>query len=84
MSAADEFGLWLVASLRSVGPATTPTLPRIPLRRIVTQLARRIRRWQRHRVERRELAALSDHELRDIGMNRYEIAHLGCNTFWRA
>ncbi|GGG31157.1 hypothetical protein GCM10010964_18880 [Caldovatus sediminis] len=31
-------------------------------------------RWRRRMTEAHELAALSDRELRDIGLNRYEVA----------
>jgi uncharacterized protein YjiS (DUF1127 family) len=36
---------------------------------------RRFRAWRRRRTELHELAALSDRELRDIGMNAYERAY---------
>jgi uncharacterized protein YjiS (DUF1127 family) len=84
---ADELALWLIASLRigsdRDGSAdacclkNTGTVPSVrnPLRPAVTLPARVLRVWWRHRIERRELAALSDRELRDIGLNRYELAH---------
>lgn len=95
MSNADELGLWLIASLRSGigrdGSAgacrlkdARPAPPmRNPLRRAVTLLARVLRMWRRRAVERHELAALSDRELRDIGLNRYELAHVIRKPFWK-
>src|SRR5690348_18342728 len=87
MAHVEECGLWLIASLRSgVGPeGSAGAVPRSdrrtaplpdPLRELVRVLAEALRAWRRHSVERRELAALLDYELRDIGRDWHEIAHV--------
>ena len=39
--------------------------------------------WQRRCRERDQLAGLSERELRDMGMTRYEAAALARRPFWR-
>jgi uncharacterized protein YjiS (DUF1127 family) len=78
------------------GPPRAPGLPvaqrfrhlaeylRAPIRRWLA--LRQIRAW-RTRVEnarqRRMLAQMSDRELRDIGINRYEIEFVSRQSRWR-
>jgi uncharacterized protein YjiS (DUF1127 family) len=42
-------------------------------------LLSRIRRWREHRRSWRQLAAMSDRELQDIGVCRADVAH----HYWR-
>ena len=39
--------------------------------------------WQRRGMERRELARLSERELRDFGLSRGEAHTESCKPFWR-
>ena len=40
--------------------------------------------WRRRARSRAELAQMSDHDLRDIGLTRAEVAHESAKPFWRA
>lgn len=51
-----------------------PRMPRVPLPPV--------RRWARVRRERRLLAGLSDHMLRDIGLSRAEVMREAARPFW--
>ena len=50
------------------------------IRRVAAQLAT----WQRRLRERDRLAAMTDRELRDVGIARFEAAALARKPFWRA
>jgi hypothetical protein len=41
------------------------------------------RGWHRARRHRRELAALSDHMLRDIGLSRADVEREALRPFWQ-
>ena len=40
--------------------------------------------WAERVAERRHLAELDDHLLRDIGLNRAEVEHVSSKPFWRS
>jgi uncharacterized protein YjiS (DUF1127 family) len=42
-----------------------------------------LRQWRRRLHDRRELAALSDTMLHDIGISRAEATYLASRPFWR-
>jgi uncharacterized protein YjiS (DUF1127 family) len=42
-----------------------------------------VRRWRRARRDRRELASLSDHMLRDIGLSRADVEREALRPFWQ-
>jgi uncharacterized protein YjiS (DUF1127 family) len=46
----------------------------------IKALAEKLHEWQRYRASLRELAQLSDRELRDIGLSRSEIAFIARKT----
>ncbi len=53
------------------------------LRRVIMRLAGRLRLWRRRIAESYELRSLSDRELRDFSVNRYEVHHeLRKPIFW--
>ena len=41
-------------------------------------------RWAERAAERRHLAELDDHLLKDIGLNRAEVEAVSTKPFWRA
>jgi uncharacterized protein YjiS (DUF1127 family) len=53
-------------------------------RRLFAELVALIREWQRRARSRRELAALSDRCLRDIGATRYDAYREARKPFWHA
>lgn len=53
------------------------------LRPLIQTAADLICDWHRRRMERRELACLSDRELRDFGLSRGEAHTELCKPFWR-
>jgi len=50
----------------------------------VAEFVALFKEWQRRAHGRAELAALSDRELRDIGVTRYEARREIGKSFWRA
>ena len=54
------------------------------LRRVLARMASELRTWRRRSRDRRELAAMSDHSLRDIGLTRYDAVWEASKPFWRA
>jgi uncharacterized protein YjiS (DUF1127 family) len=55
-----------------------------PRGRFIAEAIALINEWRRRARGRRELAALSDRCLRDIGVTRYEAAREINKPFWRA
>ena len=53
-------------------------------RRLFAELRALIDEWRRRAQGRRELAALSDRCLRDIGLTRYDANREARKPFWRA
>ncbi len=47
------------------------------------RLAATLRLWRRRADSRRALAGLTDHQLRDIGICRYDARLEGAKPFWR-
>lgn len=71
-----------MAHVQSMGglPATT----RAPFRRALAEALALVREWRRRASGRRELAALCDRCLRDIGVTRYDAEREVRKPFWRA
>ena len=57
---------------------------RVVARRTVRRVTRLLRLWRRRMAESDELRAMSDRELRDCGISRYEVEHEAKQAFWRA
>ena len=55
-----------------------------PRRRSFQDFVTLFNEWRRRARGRNELAALSDRELRDIGLTRYDARHEVDQPFWRA
>lgn len=55
-----------------------------PHRHTLGDLVALYKEWRRRARGRAELAALSDRELRDIGVTRYDAHHEIGKPFWRA
>jgi uncharacterized protein YjiS (DUF1127 family) len=69
------------AALESAGPGTAArAMPR--LRAGLTSLVLRLLRWQELARERRALAAMDDHMLKDIGLTRADAAREAGRWFW--
>lgn len=49
-----------------------------------TRLSASVSVWLERRRARKELGALDDHMLRDIGLTRYEAEQIASKPFWRA
>ena len=60
--------------MRAISLTRLPSLPRLPLPPL--------RRWARTARERRHLAEMSDHMLRDIGLTRAEALDEAARPFW--
>jgi uncharacterized protein YjiS (DUF1127 family) len=52
-------------------------------RGLARQLAARVRLWRRRARSRRALAGLSDHQLKDIGICRFDAKIESDKPFWR-
>jgi uncharacterized protein YjiS (DUF1127 family) len=61
-----------------------PQVQAVPPRRTLQNFVALFKEWQRRAHGRAELAALSDRELRDIGVTRYEARREIGKSFWRA
>ena len=55
-----------------------------PFAQLLHLLGDTLHAWRRRYVERRELAALSELELHDIGKSRTDVAFEAEKPFWRA
>lgn len=51
--------------------------------RVRARLRRALRRWRDRHDQRTTLAQLTDRELRDFGMSRWDAAHEAAKPFWR-
>jgi uncharacterized protein YjiS (DUF1127 family) len=51
---------------------------------LLCRLSDAVLAWSERAGQRRELAALSERELRDIGLNRLDVARETAKPFWRA
>ena len=63
--------------------ATQRPHARIFLRRVVKRVMHMLSSWRRSVAESNELRAMSDRELRDIGISRYDTVHRANQGFWR-
>jgi len=54
------------------------------LHHLLARIGSEIAEWRRRSRDRRELAAMSDRSLRDIGLTRYDATYEASRPFWRA
>jgi uncharacterized protein YjiS (DUF1127 family) len=54
------------------------------LHHVLVRMASAVSEWRRRSRDRRELAAMSDRSLRDIGLTRYDATYEASKPFWRA
>ncbi|HUA56786.1 MAG TPA: DUF1127 domain-containing protein [Candidatus Sulfotelmatobacter sp.] len=59
-------------------------LPAHPTVRVVGGMLARLRGWQVRARQRREIAALTERDLRDIGLTRAQLQSELGKPFWRA
>lgn len=83
MTHADGVPL-LVAAEHTAARRTRARVLRVVARRAVRRIARLLRLWRRRMAESDELRAMSDRELRDFGISRYDVEHEAKKAFWRA
>jgi uncharacterized protein YjiS (DUF1127 family) len=57
---------------------------RVVARRAVRRVTRLLRLWRRRMAESDELRAMSDRELQDFGISRYDVEHEAKKAFLRA
>jgi uncharacterized protein YjiS (DUF1127 family) len=57
---------------------------RVVARRTVRRVTRLLRLWRRRIAESDELWTMSDRQLRDIGISRYDAEHAAKKAFWKA
>src|SRR3712207_4382367 len=57
---------------------------RVVLRSTFRRATRLLRLWRRRMAESNELMTMSDHELRDFGISRYDAEHAAKQAFWNA
>ncbi|MGI9416898.1 MAG: DUF1127 domain-containing protein [Geminicoccaceae bacterium] len=50
--------------------------------RLIVRLGGALERWRQHQEQRRRLATLSDHLLRDVGLTRNDVERELRKTFW--
>ncbi len=60
-----------------------PSISPAPSRQWLTDLFTLVSEWRRRACGRRELAALSDRCLRDIGLTRYDALREARKPFWQ-
>ncbi len=68
---------------QSVGPGARAALRARSWRRALERLCDRLLTWQERSRQRHQLASLSDHLLRDIGLSRADIMAETTKRFWR-
>ena len=54
------------------------------LHHLLVRIGSEVGDWRRRSRDRRELAAMSDRSLRDIGLTRYDATYEASKPFWRA
>ncbi len=57
---------------------------RIALPHPFAAMARLLRLWRRRLAESDELLAMSERELRDLGISRYDAEHAAKRAFWQS
>ncbi len=65
-------------------PALPGRRPRIALPRPFGAIARLLKLWRRRIAESDELLAMSERELHDLGISRYDAAHAAKQAFWKS
>ena len=58
--------------------------PLPPLSRVLVQATLTVVTWDLRRRTRKDLRGLTDHMLRDIGLDPFTAAHEAAKPFWRA
>ena len=66
-----------------VGPAPRQMSPIGAVQQLLAAAADRVLAWQERTRQRIALAALTDGELRDLGLSRADVAHETSKPFWR-
>ena len=82
MTHADSAPL-LPAAERAAARRLRSRVLRVVARRAVRRVTRLLRLWRRRMAESDELRAMSDRELRDFGISRYDVEHEAKKAFWR-
>ncbi|MBY0337382.1 MAG: DUF1127 domain-containing protein [Acetobacteraceae bacterium] len=72
------------ADVRSAASRLRVRALRVALRRAVRRLGRLMRTWRRRQAESDALRAMSDRELRDMNVSRYDVADAVRRPFWRS
>ena len=92
---ASGFGLLFTAGTALVSPmhevitrrplygAVSPPYRRSPLLRLADRLAASLERWRQRQEQRKSLAMLNDHLLRDIGLTSEDVREEMKKPFWR-
>jgi uncharacterized protein YjiS (DUF1127 family) len=83
MTHADGVPL-LLAAEHTDARRTRARVLRVVARRAARRIARLLRLRRRRMAESDELRAMSDRELRDFGISRYDVEHEAKKAFWRA
>jgi uncharacterized protein YjiS (DUF1127 family) len=60
------------------------TVHALPVLSLVRELTSTLHTWRRRSTERDMLTCLTERDLRDMGISRYEAAQEACKPFWRA
>lgn len=69
---------------KHVGPCEMRArLLRVVVRKAFRRVKRLLRLWRRRLAESDALRTMSDRELRDFGITRYDAAHEAKKVFWR-
>jgi len=53
------------------------------LHHLLARIGSKVGEWRRRSRDRRELAAMSNRSLRDIGLTRYDVIYEASKPFWR-
>ena len=83
MTHADGVPL-LLAAEHTAARRTRARVLRVVARRTVRRVTRLLRLWRRRIAESDELWTMSDRQLRDIGISRYDAEHAAKKAFWKA
>jgi uncharacterized protein YjiS (DUF1127 family) len=73
----------LEPNIRSLIENAVPVHGRPTLMRLVSPIVRRLIEWRARVMQRRTLAMLDDHMLKDIGLSRMDVEREVSKPFWR-
>lgn len=80
----DDGPMMLPSAERAAAHRRRGRFMRLVLRDMFLWTRGRLRLFYRRMAESNELRALSDRELRDLGISRYDAEHAARAAFWRA